>query len=142
MSAIVGAGFPRPMGWGTQPFLASSLPYPANPSIPGEASGFRQPPHCTPLECCSWTNRPAIDITLRWSEKQSRFPVLPSVPPLLAPSSCPSSGALVMFCTCRPSIDITLRWSEKQSRLPRFPPLGLWCVLLSRPSINMSPLWG
>ena len=29
--------------------------------------------HCTPLECCSWTNRPSIDITLRWSEKQSRF---------------------------------------------------------------------
>ena len=57
------------------PSLPPSLPYPANPSIPGEASGFRQPPHCTPLECYSWTNRPSIDITLRWSEKQSRFPV-------------------------------------------------------------------
>ena len=78
MSAIVGAGFPRPMGWRIQPLRIPPsrfpVPYPANPSIPGEASGFRQPPHCTPLECCCWTNRRSIDITLRWSEKQSCFP--------------------------------------------------------------------
>ena len=71
-------GVPPPDGLGdpTPRDSTARFPlYPCNPSIPGEASGLRQPPHCTPLECCSWANRPSIDITLRWSEKQSRFPV-------------------------------------------------------------------
>ena len=34
MSAIVGAGFPRPMGWGTQPLSTARFPlYPCNPLI-------------------------------------------------------------------------------------------------------------
>ena len=50
---------------------------PANPLIRLPLQSMKHPdsdnPHIAPLGC-SWTNRPAIDITPRWSEKQSRFP--------------------------------------------------------------------
>ena len=54
-ASIVGAWFPRPMGWGTQPLRIQWW----GATIP----------HCAPLERGDWMCRAAIDISLLWSER-------------------------------------------------------------------------
>ena len=58
MSAIVGAGFPRPMGWGSQRL---------------RVQGCATIPHCAPLERGDWMCRAAIDISLLWSERRDNL---------------------------------------------------------------------
>ena len=86
---IVGARFPRPMGWGTQPLRIHSPIFPFSslrlcaialnfPAVLRVLRSIRRIRDSDKWHIAlRWsagfgTYRPAIDITLRWSEKQSR----------------------------------------------------------------------
>ena len=56
--SIVGARFPRPAGWGTQPLRVQRC---------------ATIPHCAPLERGAWMCRAAIDISLLWSERRDNL---------------------------------------------------------------------
>ena len=138
--------------------LALNIPPIFNPANPLILNILIQTtfPHCTPLECCSWTNRPSIDITLRWSEKQSRFPASSSgakgyfvIPPIYkhaAPLGLKTSPLLPFSPSPLPTFPlshhIALRWSAVLGPIVLLETLRS-AVLLCNPAPSLPrPFWG